>query len=662
MGTNRLVRISFLQMPPFWGREKRPQPRFPGTPPRVESQRAHGDVLEADESLQQLNEELLTILASVEFGILMLGRDLRIRRFTPPAETLLGLHPTDVGRPLTDIAIAMNLSELATRVREVIETGDPRQHEARDRAGRRYSVRIRPHRTPAQGIEGAVLVFAEVDSKDADQAIRRREARFRGLMEGAPVLIWMNDLDGIEYVNRAYLEFVGAEPAEVKGQRFLQYVHPDDRDTYVATYNAASAELLPFKHVFRFRRADGEYRWLMAIALPQFGAASQLAGYTGSSFDITDFKRAEDALRHADRRKNEFIATLAHELRNPLTPMAHVAHILRDEAIDARTLAWARDVLDRQLKSVSRMVDDLLDVSRIAHDKIQLQLEPVNLAALVRRTIEALRQSLDHSKHQIMVTLPDRPISVIADPVRLEQIVGNLLSNALKFTPAGGHVWVSAELEEEGGTVALHVRDDGQGMDDETLPIVFDMFVQGDRSIERAHGGLGIGLTLVRKLVELHGGSIEARSEGVGRGSEFIVRLPVGPASARMPEAAPPARSAPLKILVIDDNVDAAMTVGILLRHEGHTVEVVHSGRAGLEAARTFQPDVVLLDLGMPGMNGYEVAQKLREADRKDILLIAVSGYGSEDMRRRAEHAGFDQYLVKPFDLTDLQELFELGR
>jgi PAS domain S-box-containing protein len=730
----------------------------------------------------------------VQLAIVMLGPDLRIRRFTPQAERLLNLVPADIGRPLRDVKLTVDLPELEQLVLEVIETVAPQQREARDRDGRWHSIRIRPYRTADNRIDGAVLVSVDVDSlkrteeslrsseerlritweqapigifetdlegrflrvndpfcaivgrpreqllrvhstdithqddvpadlegfqrlsrgevdalhlekryvhgaghpvwveihrfnvkddagrarftvgfvqdigerKAAEAAVRQREARFRGVMDGAPVLIWMNGVEGTEYVNRAFLEFLGVGLADVLGTSWQRFVHDDDREAYAAAYRAALARLQPFEHQFRFRRADGEYRWMMAVALPQFGAASQFVGYTGSTFDITDFKRAEGALRDDDQRKNEFIATLAHELRNPLAPIANVAHLLRTPGIAERTIAWAHDVLQRQLGSLTRMVDDLLDVSRITQDKIRLHREPVDLADVITRSVDAAREGFARRALRIMVEVPTKPLILFADPVRLEQVLGNLLNNATKFTPQGGHIWLTATETSPGKDVTIRLRDDGDGIDGEVLPHVFEMFRQGDMSIARAHGGLGIGLTLVRRLIELHGGTVEAKSDGPGKGSELIVRLPLaetGTGAAARPAVPPSTDGGTRRILIIDDNADAATSLAFLLRHDGHVVEVAHSGPTGLDTTRAFKPQVVLLDLGMPGMNGFEVARRLRQdAHGDDLIIVATSGYSGEDMRRRAQEAGFDEYIVKPIDRAILHTLLGRGR
>jgi CheY-like chemotaxis protein len=348
---------------------------------------------------------------------------------------------------------------------------------------------------------------------------------------------------------------------------------------------------------------------------------------------------------------------LAHELRNPLAPVRNGVELLK-QAGGADAVAEVAAMMDRQVSQLIRLVDDLLDVSRISQGKIALRREPVPLERVVRQAVEAARPAIDRLGHELQVDLPPGSVWLDADPARLSQVVSNLLNNACKFTPSSGRIDLSARAE--GGQVELRVRDTGIGIPREALAAVFDMFVQVDRSAERSQGGLGLGLTLVKWLVELHGGTVEARSAGPGQGSEFVVRLPALPGP---PPAAPPAPpgldlSRRLPILVVDDNRDAAHSLARLLRVLHYEVETAHDGPSALAASSAFRPRVVLLDIGMPGMSGYEVARQLRQrCGRGEVLLIALTGYGTEDDRLRSAEAGFDAHLTKPVDLVGLKEL-----
>ena len=374
--------------------------------------------------------------------------------------------------------------------------------------------------------------------------------------------------------------------------------------------------------------------------------------------------RLYDELREQDRRKDEFLATLAHELRNPLAPIRtglSLLQLARDESQERRV----REMMERQIGHMVRMVDDLLDVSRITRGKVELRKERVELRTVLESALETSRPLMEAAKHVFRVSLPDEPLWLSADPTRLSQILANLLNNAAKYTPTEGQIRLSAE--REGAQMVVRVEDTGVGIPADMLPKVFDMFTQVGRSIDRAQGGLGIGLTLVRRLVELHGGTVEATSDGPSRGSTFTVRLPLGIA-----EEAPRATSSsdgdvpssgvarPLKVLVVDDNVDGAESLAELLQFSGHETEVAHTGPAALTAARAFEPDVVFLDIGLPGMTGYEVAQQLRaEKGHEGIVLVALTGWGTEEDRRQAREAGFDHHLTKPVDLAEVQRIVE---
>jgi signal transduction histidine kinase/ActR/RegA family two-component response regulator len=376
---------------------------------------------------------------------------------------------------------------------------------------------------------------------------------------------------------------------------------------------------------------------------------------------LEDRARAEESLRIADQRKDEFLATLGHELRNPLAPLLTGLQLLKLAGVRDPTATRVTAVMERQISHLVRLVDDLLEVSRITRGVIDLQKETLDLASIVRSAIDTSRPALDAARHELKVDLPSEPIAVTGDAVRLTQVFANLLTNAAKYTNAGGHVWLA--VRKEGERAIVSVRDDGIGIAPAQLASVFDMFTQVDRSSRRSQGGLGIGLTLVRSLVTIHGGRVEARSAGLGAGSEFIVDLPIRIGRrVRTHEAESLAAFPPRRILVVDDNRDAGQTLGALLSRLGATVSVADSGPTALEMVKTFQPDAVLLDIGMPEMDGYEVSRRIRATlDRGRVLLIALTGWGQEDDQRRSRAAGFDHHLVKPPDVDKLRDLLTVG-
>ncbi len=374
----------------------------------------------------------------------------------------------------------------------------------------------------------------------------------------------------------------------------------------------------------------------------------------------SDLKSAEMALREAARHKDEFLATLAHELRNPLAPIRNALHILHLKGLKTPELEWAKDVIDRQARQMTRLVDDLLDVSRITTGKLALQKGRIELAAVAQGAIETSRPLIEQCGHELSVELTPEPTMLCGDMTRLSQVLSNLLNNAAKYTERGGSIRLTATRQAD--EVLISVTDTGMGITPEMLPHIFEMFAQGDRNLDRSLGGLGVGLTLVRRLVELHGGSVEAHSEGPDRGSQFIVRLPVladSPAVEREQETLGNSPAATqLRILVVDDNEDNADSLGIMLRIMGHDTRVGRDGLAAVEIAEAFRPDVVLLDLGMPKMDGYEACRRIRDqAWGKEMVLIAQTGWGQDEDRRRTQAAGFDHHLVKPIKQTELAKL-----
>jgi signal transduction histidine kinase/ActR/RegA family two-component response regulator len=368
---------------------------------------------------------------------------------------------------------------------------------------------------------------------------------------------------------------------------------------------------------------------------------------------------AHRRIEEADRRKNDFLATLAHELRNPLAPIRTALEIMRRADDNPALMGQIRKIMERQLGHLIRLIDDLLDVSRITRGKLQLRKECVSLAMVIQSAVEAARPFIDVQEHDLSISLPKEAIYLDADPTRLAQIFANLLNNAAKFTAPRGQIWLGAE--RQGGEVVLSVRDSGIGIAAEQLPRLFEMFEQAAPALQRTHGGLGIGLALVRGLVMLHGGTVEARSAGPGQGSEFLLRLP----SIDPPPAAPPAAAgaaqpsgSKCRVLIVDDLPDSVDSMGTMLELLGHEVATAHDGREAIEAAARFHPDVVLLDIGLPNMNGYEAAQQIRANARgKRMMLVALTGWGQEEDKRRALAAGFDLHVTKPVEPATLEQL-----
>jgi PAS domain S-box-containing protein len=499
------------------------------------------------------------------------------------------------------------------------------------------------------------LVSAALARDELDEALADREALYRKLAEAMPHIVYTTGPDGdADYVNSRWFEYAGVNPATPTRFDWMDRIHPDDRGRTDEAWRSALATGDQFTAEFRFRRGDGEYRWHSSRALPVRNDSGELVRWIGTFTDVHDVTVAAAALKDADRRKDEFLATLAHELRNPLSPMRIAVTLLgRREAGDAE-LSRLRLVIERQVDHLTRLVDDLLDVSRITRDKLTLRKEPVDLASIIHAAVEAARPEVDRHRHHLAVTLPSEPLWADCDVVRITQVFSNLLHNAAKYTPCGGMIRV--EAERQNGQAVIRVRDTGVGIAAEKLPRLFEMFYQADPSRDRSDGGLGIGLTLVHRLLDMHGGSVEARSGGPGHGSEFIVRLPLAAISPKIPAQAAtvpdvPSVPAGLRVLVVDDNRDSAEMLRALLVACGNTVHTAYDGETALAAAEAVRPDAILLDIGLPGVNGYEVCRSLRQRVWcRGTLIIAQTGWGQNQDLQRSHDAGFDAHFTKPVD------------
>ncbi|HEY0511037.1 MAG TPA: ATP-binding protein [Thermoanaerobaculia bacterium] len=483
--------------------------------------------------------------------------------------------------------------------------------------------------------------------------------------------IFMMDPEGrVMSWNPGAEHLLGYASGEIVGREMARFFTPDERAQGVPQAELRQAAETGRAGDDRWHvRKDGTYFFANGVTTSLRDGQGALLGFAKIMRDRTDHKRMDEELRHraealarADQEKDEFLAVLAHELRNPLAPIAYALHLLDERSLSDSARQHTRRIVERQVARLSRLIDDLLDVSRLRTGKVELRKERIELGALVGHAVEIARPIFEDRGHALAVALPPEPVWLEADFTRLEQVLSNLLNNAAKFTEDGGGITIAAEPEAH--EIVLRVTDTGVGIAPELLPRVFDLFTQGDRSLDRSRDGLGIGLTLSRRLVELHGGTIEAHSEGLGKGSEFVVRLPAllqaaSPAGEAMrTEAAPAAAAHPLRVLVVDDSEDTAEMMTALLEMDGHDVRTAHSGPAALEVAAAFHPDVAVLDIGLPGLDGYQVAQRLREdPGLKDLTLIAASGYGQDADLQRSREVGFDRHLVKPVDPRELREI-----
>jgi PAS domain S-box-containing protein len=518
---------------------------------------------------------------------------------------------------------------------------------------------------PIPGPEGTSTLVGGMaiditDRMRAEERLRESEGRFRTLASHAPVGIFQSNRNGdTVFVNESWCEMAGLTAEQARGAGWMSALHPEDCERVIAGWNDAVRKGVPSSCEFRFLRPDGVVTWLQGDAVPLRNAAGQLVGFIGTVVDVTTRKDAEGALKEADRRKDEFLAVLAHELRNPLAPIRTGLELMRLAGDDRALIEDVRATMERQTQQMVRLIDDLLDVSRITRGTVELRRCRVELSSVLESAVETVRSVIDELEHTLEVSLPKEPVVLDADPTRLGQVISNLLNNAAKYMHRGGKIWLTAK--RQGQLVTVSVKDSGIGIPAEMLERIFDMFAQVDRSMERSHGGLGIGLTLVKRLVEMHGGTVQAYSAGPGQGSEFVVRLPVMVGLLRdLPstEGDDVKAAGKRRVLVVDDNQQAAEVLGMLLNALGNDVRIAYDGLAAIDVAAEFRPDVVLLDIGMPKLNGYDTARRLREHPwGQNMVLAALTGWGQEEDQRRTKEAGFDYHFVKPVEPAALRKL-----
>ncbi|MCB0322838.1 MAG: PAS domain S-box protein [Bdellovibrionales bacterium] len=490
----------------------------------------------------------------------------------------------------------------------------------------------------------------------AEEGLRESDERFRALADSMSQLAWMADhLGEATWYNKRWYDFTGATPEECRGAGWEKFQHPDHLPRVKAHIEQCAVRGEQWEDTFPLRRHDGEYRWFLSRAAPLRDETGNVVRWIGTNTDITDQMELERNLKEADQRKNEFLAMLAHELRNPLAPIRTAIDLM---LLQSDSPGEPLRIMDGQVKHLVRLVDDLLDVSRITRGKVDLRLEKLKLRTCLEKVLLVLEPALKKREMQLSVDLPEQALWVEGDSIRMAQVFENLISNAIKYGEPGGRISVVAAKER--GEAVLRITDDGIGIDPDFLPKVFDLFSQATRSFDRTQGGLGIGLTIVRRLVELHGGSIVAESDGLGHGSSFVVRLPlVAPPKAVLGTG--PVRQAHegCKVLIVDDNESARNLLAELLKMIGpHEVETAADGFAALELLEHFTPQIILLDIGLPEMDGFEVARRIRElSSLEGVQLIALTGYGQEEDRHRSEQAGFDLHLTKPVDLEQLERI-----
>jgi PAS domain S-box-containing protein len=632
------------------------------------SERRQWEKREADRLLSA--RLLASIVESSDDAIISKSLDGIIQTWNAAAERLFGHTSQEaVGRHISLVIPPDRIAE-EDRIIATLKAGTRIEHFETERIrknGQRIlvSLTVSPIRNDAGVVIGASKIVRDITERSLAESERQKLVT---LVENSTDFIGICDMNAVPiFMNRAGLQMIGLDSLEeARTVRVTDFFFPEDEprvsELFRDVLDKGHAEIdVRFRHF-----KTGQALWMAYKVLRLDDPRGQPVAIATVSQDVTERRRMEDSLRglaadlaEADRRKNEFLATLAHELRNPLAPLTNTLEFLKRSSNQDASVRRGLDTMERQLEQLVRLVDDLLDLSRITHNRIELRKRPVELASVLRQAVLAAQPLADAARHTIEVNVPSEPVYLHADPVRLTQVFGNLLNNSCKYTPPGGTIRVTAQRDDQSAVVT--VTDTGIGIPRDRLASIFDMFAQVDQTLERSQGGLGIGLTLVKRLVEMHSGSVEAQSAGEGHGSAFVVRLP---AALDVAHVAQPAASETYtssvthRILVVDDNEDSADSLAILLQMTGHEVFIAHDGHSALDSAERHRPGVALLDIGLPSLNGYDVCRRIRQEPwGKTMVLIALTGWGQDEDRRRSQEAGFDGHLVKPVDHTRLLTL-----
>ncbi len=615
----------------------------------------------AAEELRRQREDLRIVTDTMFAGVVRVSADLHYVWVNRVFASWVGKTPGEIiGRPVAEVIGGDDWRELRPHVERVLR-GERVEYERRARfgAGERWIYSAMEPTRDEDGVpNGLVAVVSDIQSrKEAEAALTSAREQLQLVADGMPaaVALCSRDLRYV-WVNRCYAEWVGTTPPQLVGRPIAEVIGGDSLDA-IRPYieRALAGEQVEYERLTRLAGL-GE-RWVRNVYAPTRDGT----GWIAVGADIHDRKLMEETLRQAERRKDEFLATLAHELRNPLAPIRNAVAILgKKDALDPE-LSWSREVIERQVAQMSRLIDDLLDIARIAGGKLLIRKERLPLERAIDMALETTRPHINAAGHSLSVLLPSERVTVEADPARLAQVFSNLLNNAARYTERHGEIALTAEVDRD--EVVVCVQDNGIGFRPEVAERLFEPFSQLTRSNERSHGGLGIGLSLVQGIVALHGGRVEARSRGPGQGAEFVVRLPLPKYTDPVREVKPAAQAKPqasiagVKVLVADDNRDAADSLQRILSLYGYQVEVAYDGTAAIQLDGAFRPKVAVLDIGMPGANGFEVARSIRESRGDVVTLIALTGWGQEGDRRRAMEAGFDYHLTKPVDPGALNDL-----
>ena len=585
---------------------------------------------------------------------------------------LIGYRVDELGNsPLTWSGVPMNQTPLEKgsllELRQKGVCGPFEKTYTRD-DGTRVPVLISAARLMNEQDQIVVFITDLTQSKRTEAALRESEARFRVLSECMPQKVWTARPDGVlDYVNHMLLQYTGLSVEQLTGRDWKDLIHPDDVAHHLKTWSQSLASGDMFEIEQRLLKHTGEYRWHLSRALPLYQPDSRIAMWVGTHTDIHDQKCAEAELREDHVRKDQFLALLAHELRNPLAPLSNALQVFSSAQKDPAIAAELLDIMRRQLRQMTRLIDDLLDLSRITTGRMRLRCERMSVSSAVAAAVEAVQPLVTERRHKLTTQIPPQEVWIEADPTRLAQVLTNLLHNAAKYTDPEGQLWLIVERREN--EVVFRVRDNGSGIAKDMLPRIFDVFMQVEWTLDRANGGLGIGLTLVRTLVEMHGGTVMAHSDGLGAGSEFVVKLPLKEELQERPSDVAPTPSEPaaplpsLRILVVDDVQASAKTLAMMLRTLGQNVETTFDGASALTLAAERDFDLIFLDIAMPLMDGLEVARRLRAIPKLHSLrLVALTGFGQNEDRAKSVQAGFNEHLTKPVSMDSLKEIIRGAR
>jgi two-component system CheB/CheR fusion protein len=626
-----------------------------------ELETAKEDMVSANDNLLHAYTDLENLFASTQVATLFLDAQGKLRQMNSAAAEIYNVRPSDIGRALTDFTHSAREIPPMPTFETVMTLSKPIENEVQLLDGRFYLRRVLPYKTHEGAATGVVVTFIDLtERKTNERELQVSEERFRLMADNAPALIWKADEQMmVTWLNKPWQEFVGKPIEELLETGLLADINPEDLPECEAVFKSAVARQSSFEINYRMRSKSGAWRWFLNHGRSLFDAGGQYVGFIGSCFDITEQREAQDLLREADRRKDQFLATLAHELRNPLAPLRTGLAML-NQSPEAAQAGKTLDMMERQVAHMVRLIDDLMDVSRISQGRINLKKERVDIRTIIGAAVEESAPIIGQANHELSIRLPNEPVNVNADSARIVQAVSNLLINAAKYTPNEGKIDIDVQSTDD--EVVIRVTDSGVGIPAELVPMLFEPFSQADRTLPQSQGGLGLGLSLVRWTVENHGGYVRVQSEGVGLGSQFIIHLPSMPPDAR-PEAPQAVQShqiggAARRILVVDDNRDGAEVLSLLLSRDGHQVKTAHSGKEAIQIANEFTPEIVLLDIGLPEMSGHEVARTLRQSPKlANVILVAITGWGADTDKKKALESGFNFHMTKPVEVKALRDL-----